>query len=145
MKKTTLAIFTIVLILNACATPPTPLPMPISTATLALPTQTPLPPTPDLDDILPPEVSKEYTLTTDNSEIFYLQDKDGNIIPEISIDVNGNILLGKEKTPVTLTLEEDGILAITTEDEKILVLDEKKMGGNNKKIAPKLARRLHLQ
>ena len=136
MKKTILIISTIALILNACATSPVPLSTP--TATLVPPTRTPLPPTPDLDDILPPEVSKEYTLETDDYEIFYLQDEDGNIISEISIDVNGNILFGKEKIPVTLTLEEDGILAITTEDEKTLLLDGKKWVEIIKNLPPNL-------
>ena len=121
MKKTSLIIFTITLILNACTTPPTPTPIP--TATLAPPTQTPLPPTPDLDDILPLEIAEEYTLATDNNETFYLQDKDGNIIPEISIDIDRNIFFGEENMPADLRIEGEQLLI--SQDGKTLIFDGK--------------------
>ena len=114
MKKTTLIIFAIALILNACATPPTPTP----TATLAPPTQTPLPPTPDLDAILPSEIAEKYTLTTENNETFHLQDKDGNSIPEISIDIDGNFFFGEENTPANLEIENEELLI--TQGDKTL-------------------------
>ncbi|MCP4139448.1 MAG: hypothetical protein GY755_04010 [Chloroflexi bacterium] len=119
MKNTTLIIITITLILSACAPPPTLAP----TETPAPPTQTPLPPTPDLDAILPSELSGEYILTTENHEIFYLQDKDENDIPQISIDISGNTYFGQDKTPVNLEIK-NGHLFIA-QDDKILIFDEK--------------------
>ena len=120
-KNTLLIIFTTILILTACATPPTPAPIP--TATLAPPTQTPLPPTPDLDAILPPEIAEEYTLRTDNNETFRLQDKDGNILPEISLDIDGNIFFGEENTPANLEIKNEELL-ITQGDKTLLFTGE---------------------
>ena len=124
MKKIIFIILVAILLLNACASPPTATPP--STLTPLPPTQTPLPPTPDLDDILFSEVSEKYTLVRDNNERFHLQDEDENEIPEISIDIKGNVFFGEEDMSVTLVLVEDGSLTLTTKDDETLILNGEK-------------------
>ena len=103
-------------LLNACATPPTVIPTQTPSPTLV---PTPLPPTPDLDDISRSKITGEYTLVTDDNQIFHLQDKDGNTIPEISIDIDGNIFFGEENTPVSLVFKNKNLTITTKSDETI--------------------------
>ena len=123
MKKTTFIILAAILLLNACASPPPATPP--STLIPLPPTQTPLPPTPDLDDILFSEVSEKYTLVRDNNERFHLQDEDENAVPEISIDIKGNVFFGEGDIPVTL-LEEDKSLTLITKDDETLIFNGEK-------------------
>ena len=123
MKKTIFIILVAILFLNACASPPPATPPP--TLTPLPPTQTPLPPTPDFGDILFSEVSEKYTLVRDNNERFHIQDEDENVIPEISIDIKGNVSFGEEDIPVTL-FEEDKSLTLIRKDDETFVFNGEK-------------------